>query len=247
MSTGIVITIDAEPGLSTVTLGLDGATLTASEATPGKYTASTLAPSRTGTYPITVTLKNILSQTTVKNDAATLMVTTPVVAPVPKAIFRNVVVMMDGTKVNLNFSVENLPANTTNFKIAYGESADALGSEVTTYTLDKIKKPNGTYNWYIPGLVAKSYTFKIFGMDGSGAVMSDVTSDPVSLAVGVPGACTIGNVTSLRAETLADKTVLSWDTLSGAISYNIYRINASKDLELIKNVTTNTYTIDLAP
>ncbi len=65
--------------------------------------------------------------------------------------------------------------------------------------------------------------------------------------VGKQGACTIGNVSSVTAVTLSDKTVLSWDALSGATSYNVYRISAAKDLELVENVKQNTYTIHLTP
>ena len=64
--------------------------------------------------------------------------------------------------MNLNFFVENLPTNVTSFKIAYGENADSLSSEVTTLGLEKIKRPDGSYNWYIDKLAAKTYSFKIF-------------------------------------------------------------------------------------
>jgi uncharacterized protein (DUF2147 family) len=67
--TGIVLLIDAEPGLSEVTISLDGSLLTAKEQSPGKYSASTVAPAKPGTYTIEVTLKNILAQTTKKPDA----------------------------------------------------------------------------------------------------------------------------------------------------------------------------------
>lgn len=72
-------------------------------------------------------------------------------------------------------------------------------------------------------------------------------SDPVTITVGKQGECTIGNVSSVSAVTLSDKTVLSWDSLPGAISYNVYRISASKDLELVENVKQNSYTIHLTP
>jgi CRISPR/Cas system CSM-associated protein Csm4 (group 5 of RAMP superfamily) len=46
--------------------------------------------------------------------------------------------------------------------------------------------------------------------------------------------------------TSADKTVLSWDALSGALSYNVYRLSASKDYELVENVKANSYTLYLS-
>ena len=51
----------------------------------------------------------------------------------------------------------------------------------------------------------------------------------------------------MKAVTLSDKTILSWDALPGAMSYNVYRISASKDLQLVENVKSNSFTIHLAP
>lgn len=265
--TGIVITVDAEPGLTSVFVLIDGTTLPAREDSPGKYTVSTVAPAKSWNYPIEVTLKNILAQTTNKPDAAMLtvlansipIITPPIIPPVVESTgsvetgeilvpqFKNVVTTMEGTKVNLNFSVDNIPPNTDKFKIVYGDTADTLSNEVLTFSLEKIRRPNGTYNWYIDNLPPKNYTFKIFWVAKDGTITASFVSDPITLTVGKQGACTIGNVSSVKATTLADKTVLSWDALPGAISYNVYRISASRDLELVENVKQNTYTIHLAP
>lgn len=257
--TGITITVDAEPWLTSVSILIDGTTLPAKEESPGKYTVSTVAPSKTGSYNIEVSLKNILAQTTNKPDAAVLKVianSTPIVVLPPPPVFtgelnppafKNVITTMEGTKVNINFSVENLPSNTSRFKIVYGDTPDTLSNEVLTYTLDKITRPNGTYNWYINNLPPKNYSFKIFGVATDGSLISSLVSDPVSITVGKVGACSIWNVSSVKAVTLDDKTVLSWDSLPGAVSYNVYRISASKDLELVQNVKENSYTIQLAP
>ncbi len=59
-------------------------------------------------------------------------------------------------------------------------------------------------------------------------------------------ACTIGNVGSVRANTMDNKTLLSWDALSGALSYNVYRITPAGDYELVQNVKDPSYTIYLA-
>ena len=266
--TGITITVDAEPGLTSVSVLIDGTTLPAREDSPGKYTVSTVSPARPGSYPIEVSLKNILAQTTNKPDAAVLQVIwgitqPPIIVPpistgtiftgavdtgeVIVPTFKNVVTTMEGTKVNLNFSVDNLPANTLKFKIVYGDTPDALSNELLTFNLDKIVRPNGTYNWYINNLPPKNYTFKIFGISDDGSIINGFVSDPVSLTVGAQWACSIGNVSSVKAVPLSDKTVLSWDALPGAMSYNVYRISASKDLELVENVKQNSYTIHLAP
>lgn len=234
--------VDAEPALAEVTLLLDGTLLTAKEQSPGKYSVTTTSPKKSGAYPIEIKLKNVLTQVTTKTNADTLTVKEPVV---PKASFKNVTLTAEGSRINMNFFVENLPASVTEFKIAYGETAETLSNEVTTYALDKIKKPDGSYNWYIDNLPPKTYSFKIFGAMSGGVILSDFVSDPQSATVG-KSSCSIGDIKSITTATASDKTVLSWEALSGALSYNVYRISASKDYELVKNVTEPSYTIYLS-
>jgi hypothetical protein len=147
--------------------------------------------------------------------------------------------------VTLNFSVDNLPANTVAFKIAYGENANSLSNEVVTYPIDKIKRDNGSYSWYIDKLPAKTYSFKIFSVMSGGALVPDFSSEALSAVVGKES-CSIGNISTIKMSTASDKTILSWDALSGALSYNIYRLSPAKDYELVENIKTNTYTIFLS-
>lgn len=67
----------------------------------------------------------------------------------------------------------------------------------------------------------------------------------MSAVIGKTG-CSIGNIGDIQVATSSDKTVLSWAALTGAISYNIYRVMPSQDYELIKNVTENSYVIYLS-
>lgn len=113
----------------------------------------------------------------------------------------------------MNFFVENLPPTVTQFKIAYGESPDRLTDEVTTFTLDKIKRPDGSYNWYIDNLTPKNYSFKIFGVQSGGLLIADMSSEALSATVG-KSECTIGNISNIQSKTLSDKTILSWDALT---------------------------------
>ncbi len=93
VSTGIVLMIDAEPGLIEVTATIDGALLIAKEQSPGKYSISTMSPAKSGTYTVQVTLKNILTQVTTKPDAVSLTVKEPIIIappPAPKMTFKDV-------------------------------------------------------------------------------------------------------------------------------------------------------------
>jgi hypothetical protein len=251
VGTGITLLVDAEPGLSDVMITLDGASLTAKEQSPGKYSITTVSPAKAGTYPIQVTLKNILSQTTAKPDAGTLtvkeaaVIAPPPPPPQPKAAFKDVKVTTEEGRINMNFFVENLPANTVQFKIAYGENANSLSSEVMTLPLEKIRRSDGSYNWYIDKLEPKTYSFKIFAVQSGWILVPDLSSESMSAVIGKTG-CSIGNIGDIQVATSSDKTVLSWAALTGAISYNIYRVMPSQDYELIKNVTENSYVIYLS-
>lgn len=249
--TGIVLLIDAEPGLTEVTATIDGAVVVAKEQSPGKYSINTMSPAKSGTYPVQVTLKNVLSQVTTKPDAAILTVKAPVIIapppppPAPKATFKDVKLTTEGSRVNMNFFVENLPAETIQFKIAYGENANSLSNEALTFPLEKIKRPDGSYNWYISKLEPKAYSFKIFWVQSGGLLIPDFASEALSATAGKDG-CTIGNISAVKVATGANTTILSWEALTGALSYNVYRVTPTNDYELVKNVTENSYTLYLS-
>jgi hypothetical protein len=60
------------------------------------------------------------------------------------------------------------------------------------------------------------------------------------------GSCTIGNITNLSVKTENSKSIISWEALSGAISYNIYKVSPTGDYALFQNTTTPSYTLYLA-
>jgi hypothetical protein len=240
-STGVTITVDAEPTLTEVGVMLGGTLLIAREQSPGKYVASTTAPAKSGMYAVNVTMKNVLGATMAKTAAVTLNVKEK---EMPVSTFRNVKAVGEGSKANFNFFVDNIPVDVVKFKIAYGDSADSLSQEATTYELGKIRQADGSYSWYVPNLSLKTYSFKIFGMRADGS-LSPLVSEVLSVSLG-GGSCTIGNVGTVSANTMSNKTILSWDALSGALSYNVYRVTAAKDYELVQNVKENSYTIYLA-
>lgn len=165
VSSPIEITVDATPGLTELSVSLDGAVLVTKESTSGKYLVKTVAPKNPGIYKISIAQKDALGQ--VKNTESTTALTTTakLEAPKPVPTFKNVKTTVVGSKIIFDFSVENPPTDLQSFKIAYGKNADSLTSEVTTYTLDRIqsKTTSGAYTWYIDKLDATPYTFKIFG------------------------------------------------------------------------------------
>jgi hypothetical protein len=75
-------------------------------------------------------------------------------------------------------------------------------------------------------LEPKNYTFKIFGLKSDGSLIAGIVSDPVTANVSIPS-CTIGNVGNIAVRSEAGKSILTWSTLTGAISYNVYKVSAA--------------------
>ncbi len=241
----IGITIDAEPGLAEVSALVDGSIIIAKEESSGKYKINTTAPALSGSYEINVSLKNALSKIQNKPNAITLIVTEKAVPVVTSPSFKNVKVTTQGSRVIFVFGVENMTNEIQKFKIAYGNNADSLTEQALTNEVSKIQSGTGEYTWYIDNLPAKTYTFKLFGVKADGALVSNFSSDPMNATIGTT-TCSIGNVGKIRVNTLTDKSILSWDTVTGALSYNIYKINAAGDSALLQNTKDTSYVIHLA-
>ena len=58
--------------------------------------------------------------------------------------------------------------------------------------------------------------------------------------------CSIGNVAGLTVATDVSKSTISWMALSGAISYNIYKVSPAGDYTLFQNTKDTMYTIFLS-
>jgi len=245
-STGITLLVDAEPGLTEVNVNLNGSIIPLKESSSGKYSATTLAPAQSGSYSMNVSLKNNLSQWVSKNDITTLIVTEKPVTPVIVPLFKNVKVTTEGTKVIFNFSVENIPTDLVKFKIAYGNSAESLSEQILTKNASEILSASGdTYTWYIDKLEPKNYTFRIFGVKADQSLISDFSSEAISATVGTPG-CMIGNVGDITVATSKEKSILSWLSVTGALSYNVYKITPAGDYEFVQNTKETQYVLFLS-
>lgn len=150
-----------------------------------------------------------------------------------------------GQRVTFTFGVENPPADLNSFKIVYGDTPNGFGSGVNTFATGKILGADGMYHWYVDKLDQKTYYFKILGARADGTIIDTLSSDPLSATIGKEG-CTIGNVGTISIESLKDKSILSWDIVPNAVSYNIYKVSASGDQTLFQNVKENRYTLFLA-
>ena len=249
-SSPIEIMVDATPGLAEITISLDGSVLTTTESAPGKYSVKTVAPQQVGPYKITINQKDSLGQSKTTDSPTTLTVTEKLAAATTTLVptFKNVKTTTEGSRVVFDFAVDNAPSDMTSFKIAYGKNADSLTQEVTTLNMDKIasKVNSGSYTWYIDKVPADTYTFKIFGRTASGTLIAGLVSEPIVATVG-KDSCTIGNIAGLTVATDASKSVISWTALTGATSYNLYKVSAAGDYSIFQNTKEASYTLYLSP
>ena len=239
-SSKITLTIEAEEWLTDVNIILDGSLIKATESWAGKYIINTVAPARVGDFPITVNLTNALGQSISKSDVAKLSI---IEAPTS---FENVKATTEWTRAVFTFSVKNPPSDLSKFKIAIGDSPSSFSSDAVTWTIDKISTGENQYKWYIDKLAPKAYTFKIMGVRADNTIIEALTSEALSATIWGAASCTIGNVGAVTVKTLSDKSILSWASVSGALSYNIYKIAPSGDTTLFQNTKETTYTLFLS-
>ncbi len=238
----VTLTVMATAGLKTVTATIGEAIATLKEGViPGTYTGDFTAPVSAGAYPVDVSLKGDLGKETVKTAATTLTIAALVTT------FKNVKVENGDKKATFTFELDNEPKEVQKFQLSYF-TGTGTPIVVTTSEKSKIKNGSGSYTWYISGLEVAQYSVTIAGLGADGKTLSGVTSEviPVDLTLGAAGKCMINNVSGLTVTRQQDSSVLTWDAIPEAASYNIYKKSASGEFVLIEAVPTNTYTVHIA-
>lgn len=247
-SAQITFTVDAVSGLSEVNIMLDNAILRATEeGSTGKYHAQTVAPQAPGEYAVDVEAKSLTAEPVYRKALATLKVQVVGETPnifSPSPAFRNVRADTTTDRITFSFSLDNPPSNLGKFKILYGTGMGALDAEIITHDAGSILKGD-VYTWYIATLPPNTYTFKVYALDTTGALIPGLVSDPVTATVGVQG-CTISNVGAISVRTDASKSVLSWSGVENVSSYNIYKVDADGKYTLFQSTKDTSYTIFLS-
>ncbi len=258
------VTIAADPKLKEVSVsfgdsievfkeqasGVTAGNVTVGSTGEGIYVGTVVAPMTPGEYPLDVTLANDMGKKTVKTAAETVTVT-----ELPKPAFENVKVETSETRATFTFSVVNEPESVSKFKFSYGTDSGALSEESVTFEKAKIvlsgsgtSASGATYKWYVDNLEPGKYFFKIAGLDIAGSPVTGVESDllEAEISLNAAGKCSIANVSGLKVATTEDQSVLSWDSIPEALSYNVYKKDTSGSYGLIENVKVTSYTIHLA-
>lgn len=258
------VTVTAEPKLKEVSVSLGDSIEVFKEQTSGVtagnvsvggtgegiYVGTLTAPSASGSYPIDVTLTGDLGKKTVKNAAETVTV-----LETPKMSYENVKIESGDKRVTFTFDVVNPVESLSKFKFSYGTESGALSKESVTFEKSKIavtgtgaSASGSTYKWYVDGLEPGKYFFKIAGLDIAGSPVTATESDVFEsdIALNSAGTCSIANVSGLKVAKSDDQSVLSWDAIPEALSYNVYKKDASGSYVLVENVKVTSYTVHLA-
>lgn len=241
-SSQIQVSVEGDPGMASSSITIDSSVIALTQTQDGIYVADTVAPLAPWSYPIDVLLQSTNGQSIQKKAATTLIVTPKKPDIVENPTFSDVKAVTTWKRVTFTFSVKNAPTDLHAFKIAYGESADSLSEEKTTFPASQIQSTGGIYTWYIDNLLPKNYTFKIFWLKADATTIQELVSDPLVANIAIP-ACTIWNVGDITVMTEPGKSILSWPSLSWALSYNIYKVSPAWDQILVQNVTNTQYTI----
>lgn len=171
------------------------------ETKDGIYEGKLVAPSATGSYDVSVTIKNDLGKSTTVPKAATLKVIASTAPAKTEAKFENIKIEQQGSKLNFQFNVVNPPAELSKFKILYGTGKDALTTERITYDRSKIGS-GGLYTWYIDGVSPATYFVKVSALDKDGAeisgLMSSIQEVAMTLNAAGPQVCIVGDVGGIK-------------------------------------------------
>lgn len=105
-----------------------------------------------------------------------------------------------------------------------------------------------TYTWYVDGLTEPKYFARITALDAAGSPISGAVSDvfEIDMSLNAAGKCMIANISGIKIEKKEDTSVISWDALPEALSYNVYKKDATGKYILIENIKANSYTIHIA-
>ena len=243
------VSFEAQPKLSEVRVMLGDFVENFKETKDGVYEWKLVAPSATGSYDVSVTIKNDLGKSTTVPKAATLKVIASTAPAKTEAKFENIKIEQQGSKLNFQFNVVNPPAELSKFKILYGTGKDALTTERITYDRSKIGS-GGLYTWYIDGVSPATYFVKVSALDKDGAEISGLISSiqEVAMTLNAAGsqACIVGDVGGIKVISEKWVSIISWKSVENSKGYKVYKKSGSGELEFVADTKDPMYKIYIA-
>ncbi len=156
-------------------------------------------------------------------------------------------VKVEGTpdkKVRFTFSLKPDLEEIKYFKIKYGNTSGAPDKWVITYDKATMKSW-GQYTWYIPGVSNGEYFATIVGLDKDKKELSVVSSEQTFSILDSWTTCYIDKVSGVTVKKTGNVSLISWDKLADAASYQIFKKDSSGEYAMIDEVKDNSYKINI--
>ncbi len=236
------IEITSDPSLQEITISLDGMIENLKESsTPWVYVWTITAPKKPWDYKIDVNLKNALWKTTSKPSVSSITV-------LESNIFKNITYATKDKRAILNFELEENKENEIEyFKIKYSTWNDLSNAQsIVTFEKEKIKSNSWWYTWYIPNLNLDKYYFEIYALDKDKIEINWKPSQIIDVDLSLKSWQTMAIISNLKTSKIsANQNELIWETIPEATSYNVYKRDKDGNFQLIENVKTNKYIVNI--
>ncbi|MEI6711611.1 MAG: hypothetical protein WCK88_05510 [bacterium] len=149
-------------------------------------------------------------------------------------------------KATFTFSLKTDLDEIKYFKIKYGTASGQYDKEVITFDKTQMKKDGNQYTWYIPGLDVGDYYSTIIGLDKDKKELSVTSGEqPFSIALNSAGTCFIDKVSGVTVKKSGSKSIITWDKLTDAASYQIFKKDAQGEYTMLDEVTDTSYTVNI--
>lgn len=148
-------------------------------------------------------------------------------------------------KVRFTFSLKSDVDDIMYFKIKYGTQSGQYDKEVITYEKSQMKV-DGKYTWYIPNLDEGIYYSTVIALDKDKNELS-MNSWEQPFTIGGPTAawCFIDKVSGVTVKKSGSKSIISWDKLADAASYQIFKKDANGEYAMIDEIEDTKYIINI--
>ncbi len=147
-------------------------------------------------------------------------------------------------KTRFTFSLKTDLDEIKYFKIKYGTQSGQYDKEVITFEKTQIKSGD-QYTWYIPGMAGGVYYSTIIGLDKDKKELAMNSGEQTFELMTSAETCYIDKVSGVTVKTSGSKSIISWDKLADAASYQIFKKDADGEYAMIDEITETTYTINI--
>lgn len=228
-----------DEGLKTVTVQFGDKTVVLVEDTTrlGLYTGTTQVSSFEGEIKPVVNVESFQGTKASFPDLVNITVVSDT--------FENVMVeTTPDKKARFTFSLKSDLDEIMYFKIKYGTQSGQYDKEVITYEKSQMKVDE-KYSWYIPGVSQGEYYSTIIALDKDKNELSMNSWEQTFSLLNSAETCFIDKVSGVTVKTSGSKSIISWDKLEDAASYQIFKKDADGEYAMIDEVEDTKYIINI--